>query len=127
MKHDGITLSKNGNFAWRMSNPKTDVDKHGRPVQSNYISFVKMGDCRIYERDGQSFYDAKEAPAIPVGHGGTYYGYGKWKKRKSTNGKWMRNEMDEMVFVNEYWQSTKYLVKDARVYTASLKRVTQPK
>jgi hypothetical protein len=127
MKHDGITLTRNGDIGWRMSNPKEDFDRDGRAMESNYVSFVRIKDCGTYKRDGQTYYEPKGVKCIPVNHGGTYYGYGEWKKRKVAGGKWMNNNEGSIVFVHEYWQCTKYLVNDARVYTASLKRVENPK
>ena len=126
MKRLGRTFARNGDVGFRMSDPTKDFDLRGDPVESNYVSFVKIKDCPKYERDGVTYYEPKNTPSIPVNHGGTYYGYGEWKKRKWTNGKWMQNAKDQMEFVHEYWQCTIYLVDDARVYTHSLKRVEEP-
>ena len=127
MKHNGLTFTKNADYGYRMSDPTKDFDLRGDPVQSNYVAFVKIKDCPKYERDGVNYYEPINVPSIPVNHGGTYYGYGEWKKRKVPGGKWLKNEKDEMVIVYEYWQCTIYLVNDARVYTHSLKRVEEPK
>lgn len=126
MKHDAINFVKNGNFGFRMSNPEIDFNRDGYPVEKNYVSFVKISDCRLYQKRGRTYYDASEAPSIPVNHGGTYYGYGEWKKRKSNVGKWLRDNNNQMYWVDEYWQCTVYLAKDGFVYTSSLKRIKKP-
>jgi len=126
MKRLGKTFVRNKDYGYRMSDPKIDFDLRGDPVQSNYVAIVKIKDCPKYERDGVTYYEPANTPSIPINHGGTYYGYGEWKKRKSSAGKWLRNEKDEMVLAYEYWQCTIYLVNDAMVYTNSLQRVEEP-
>ena len=126
MRHDAINLVRNKDIGWRMSNPEVDFYKDGRPVETNYVSFVRIKDCPTYVRGGERYYEPVGAKCIPVNHGGTYYGYGEWKKRRVTGGKFMQNKDGDMVFIHEYWQCTKYLVNDAMVYTASLKRVEEP-
>ena len=127
MKHDGLTFNKNRRLGFRPGNPETDVDSDGRPVQSNYVSIVRIKDCRIYERDERKYYDATGAPSIPIGYGGTYYGYGDWKKRKTTMGKWLQDKPGTPIeYVYEYWQCTVYLVRGGTVYTHSLQRINKP-
>lgn len=121
MKHDGLSFTRNRRLGYRNSNPDIDVDLHGNPVQSNYVAIVRLKDCNIYDKDCFRYYDATDVPSIPISYGGTYYGYGKWKKRKSSYGKWIESE-----FVHEYYQCTVYLVKGGIVYTTSIYRTKLP-
>ena len=125
MKRLGRTFVRNRDYGYRMSDPTKDFDLRGDPVQSNYVSIVRIKDCPKYERDGTTYYEPANTPSIPINHGGTYYGYGEWKKRKSTNGKWLEDD-GALAFVHEYWQCTIYLVDDAKVYTSSIQRVEKP-
>jgi hypothetical protein len=128
MKHNGLTFRRSRTLGYRQGNPEIDKDLDGRPVPKNYVAIVKIDDCRIYEKDGRLYYDATHARSIPIGYGGTYYGYGEWRKKKHTqNGKWIRNDIGEMVYVLEYYQCTVYLVSDGIVYTHKIKRVENPK
>jgi hypothetical protein len=63
-------------LGWRRGQPG-DVDSHGEPVESNYVVFVRIKDCRLYEDErGMLRYDPNKAPqAFAVGYGGTFYGY----------------------------------------------------
>ena len=114
MKRNGMNFVKNRRLGFRSSNPNVDFDLDGNPVQSNYVAIVRINDCEIIERDGKRYYNAENAPSIPLHYGGTYYGYKNWTKRKSTRGKWV-----EGFFTHEYWQCTTYLVRDGYVYTGS--------
>jgi hypothetical protein len=73
----GIQVRLNRTIGFRDSDPARDVDLRGQPVPSNYVAFVRIKDCRLFERDGRRTYDATAARSIPVNHGATYYGYGK--------------------------------------------------
>jgi hypothetical protein len=122
MKHNGLTFRKNRRYGFRLSDPTKDFDSYGRPVERNYVSFVRIKECEIYERDGRKYYNAENAKSISVVHGGTNYGYGVWKHRNTARGKWIRNDQEEMVYVYEYMQCTVYLAIDGVVYTSSLFR-----
>ncbi|HNC58674.1 MAG TPA: hypothetical protein PLP33_24825 [Leptospiraceae bacterium] len=78
---DGLKARKSKRIGWRNSDPTRDFDLCGDPVESNYVAFVRISDCRIYEKEGRRYYDASNAPSIPVNHGGTYYGYSSLKKK----------------------------------------------
>jgi len=101
----GIDVKEAQHIGWRHGDPSRDKDLDGRPIQSNYVVFVYIKDCVLYEQDGWTRYDPKNAPAIPVAHGGTYYAYG--KTRKSSRG---------------YETVPMYFCKDARVYTGTIHR-----
>jgi len=127
MRHDGMTFKRSRTLGFRPANPEVDVDTDGKPVESNYVAIVRIKDCEIYERDGQKYYNATEAPSIPIGYGGTYYGYGVWKKRKSTMGMWLQDRPGTPIeYVYEYYQCTMYLVRGGTVYTHSLQRINKP-
>lgn len=127
MRHDGMNFTRTRRLGFRQSDPTKDFNLHGEPVESNYVSIVRIKDCRIYDRDGCSYYDATSAPSIPIAHGGTYYGYGGWKKRKSTMGKWLQDKPGTPIeYVYEYYQCTVYLVNDGFVYTHSIQRINNP-
>jgi len=116
MIHDGIKLRRSNHLGWRKSDPTKDFDLDGQPVKSNYVSIVRMKDCRIYKKDGITYYDPKDAPSIPINHGGTYYGYGKWRKRYSTFGTWIKDKL-----YHEYYTVPIYVVSDGRVYQGTIR------
>lgn len=118
MRYKGFDFKRNKNLAYRQGNPETDVDGDGQPVEWNYVAIVKMKDCRLYEKDGLTYYDASEAPMIPIdGHSRTNMVYGPTKVRKSEMGVWIDNELHY-----EYNQTTVYAVRNGMVYTASIRK-----
>ncbi|MCU7667624.1 hypothetical protein [Bacillus thuringiensis] len=119
----GIKVKKNTNLGYRSGNPEKDRDVDGKPVDATYISFVKMKDCQIIKDDTGSYYDPKDAPCIPVGHGGTYYGYGKTNIRKSEAGTFI-DEEDGIHY--EYEQVTAYFAYKGYVYSGSIKKPISP-
>jgi hypothetical protein len=126
MNLNGRKLVRNRNYGWRWANPVIDVDRNGNLVPANYRSFVKIKDCPTYRKNGKLYYDAEGVQCIPVNHGGTYYGYGEWKKRKCSEGKWVENEKGEMERVFAYWHATVYMADGIYVYTTSLRRTKKP-
>lgn len=116
MKLKGISVKLNKNLGFRKSNPEKDKDLNGNPIMQNDISFVQIKDCKLYEKNERTYYDATEAPCIPVDHGGTYYGYGKTVKRKSEKGIYIDNEL-----CYEYNQTTVYFAYKCQVYTGSIR------
>ncbi|PFJ33218.1 hypothetical protein [Bacillus thuringiensis] len=117
----GMKVKKNTELAYRSGNPKKDRDVDGNPVDATYISFVRMKDCRLTEDENGRYYDAKAAPCIPVGHGGTYYGYGKTNIRKSERGTFIEGNR-----YFEYEQVTAYFAYKGYVYTASIRKPISP-
>lgn len=113
----GIKVKKRSDLGWRRGNPEKDFDLDGNPVQSNYVSIVRIKDCRIYDKDGRNYYDANEAPSIPIGYGGTYYGYGPMEIRTSQRGVYIGEEWRHI-----YQQATAYFVQDGKVYSGSIKQ-----
>jgi hypothetical protein len=112
----GIKVKRSKTIGYRMANPETDRDTAGNPVPSNYVAFVKISDCKVEKKEGKNYYDPKDAPNIPVGYGGTYYGYGEDTLRRSERGVWINNKL-----CYEYYQYNVYFVQDGRVYMASRK------
>lgn len=72
---DGFRVRRNHNLGYRMTNPGTDLELHGKSDRDS-VAIVRIKDCEIIERDGKRFYKPDKAPALPISHGGTYYGYG---------------------------------------------------
>ncbi len=103
----GYKTRKSNTLGYRMGNPEKDKDLHGYPVSSNYVVFVKIADCAIYEKDDQKYYKPDNAKSIPVAYGGTFYGYGKLKK--------LTNFWKEVSYYR-----TVYFAWDAKVYTARI-------
>lgn len=108
---------------FRMGDPTRDNDLHGKPIDKNHCVFVKIKDCRVYEEDGKKIYDPIPAKAIPANNGGTYYAYGKWKKRTSPDGRYVSDGNGGQVFAYVYEQQTTYFAHDAKVYTAVKNRM----
>jgi len=118
MKWDGIQLQRARHLGWRESDPKKDFDRDGEPVESNYVAIVRIKDCKIYEKDGRRYYDARGAPSIPINHGGTNYGYGKWRKRYAQMGVWIDGKL-----YHDYYTVPMYVVYDAKVYQGTIRHV----
>jgi len=127
MKHEGISLKRNKTLDYRMSDPERDFDLDGNPVKKNYVSFVKVKDCRIFKDTGFELLDTSDAPSIPVNHSGTYCGYGAYKMRNHKMGTLAKNKDGELEWTFKYWQYTYYFVKEGRVYTGSLKKMYYPR
>lgn len=123
MRLDGNEVIFSKTIGFRYGNPAIDRNIDGVPVESNYVSFVHINDCEIYEKEEKKYYNPENASCIPISHGGTNYGYGAWKKRKSSRGIWVRQDIEsKCVLVHEYAQCTVYYAYKGKVYTGSIRR-----
>lgn len=131
-KHDRRIFLYNKTYSCRRGNPEIDCDAYGDPIQSNYTVFVKRKDCTINEKEELDMFgkptgvitrylNVTDAPAIPVRYGGTYYGYGEYKKRKSSRGVWIGETL-----ALEYYTCQILLTDNGRVYTHTMKRLQLP-
>lgn len=117
MRIDGIEVKKRNDLGYRPGNPEIDENLEGEPVKPNYVSFVRIKDCKVYEEDNRWYYEPKDAPCIPVSHGGTYYGYGKTNIRSSKLGIWINGELHY-----NYQQVTVYFARKGYVYTGTIQK-----
>lgn len=129
MKLDGRSVKLRKDLGYRMVKPGIDKDKDGNILgedYSNYVAIVKISDCKIREEEVNGvivhYYDASEAPNIPVNHCGTYYGYGEWKLRTSQSGVRVLDNNGNYIFSHKYAQCTVYYVYKGKIYSASIKR-----
>ena len=113
----GMKRTKRNDLGFRPGNPSIDIDLRGNPVESNYTSFVKINDCSLEYEDNKCYYNAEKAPCIPIGHGGTYCGYGMVSIRKSKLGIWIGEDL-----CHEYQQKTAYFVEKRSVYTSTIQK-----
>ena len=127
MKFQGITMKRAYHLGYRNGNPAMDVNRDGRPVPTHYVSIVRIKDCEIVEVDGRSYYKPETAPAISINHGGTYYGYGKTRKRKSEMGAWVYDdETRQYVYLHEYYTVPVYLVENGKVWQGTVRHKEHP-
>ncbi|MFW5962336.1 MAG: hypothetical protein ACOCQR_01860 [bacterium] len=118
MRLEGIEVKKRRDLGFRNADPQKDKTVFGEPIENGYAVFVKIKDCEQYEKDGHRYYKAKEVDCLPItGHGGTYYAFAPWKKRKSKYGV----KIDGKVYY-EYYQCTVYFAYKGQVYTGSIKQ-----
>ena len=111
MIYKGLKFRKCRTVGYR--EPKEgDTDRYGNPLTNVGVAFVKISDCRLYDKDGRTFYDPSDAKAIPLSYGASYYGYSKLKRKRLFDGLW------------EYYRSV-YLVKDSKVYMSCIKYTSQ--
>lgn len=103
MRIKGVDVKEAPHIGWRQADPSRDKNLRGEPIPSNYVVFVYIKDCMLYEKDGRTYYNPENAPAIPVVHGGTYYAYG--RERQSKRG---------------YKTVPMYFCRDAYVYTGTI-------
>lgn len=127
MKFMGIQMKRAYHLGFRNGNPTMDVDRDGNPLKTNEVAIVRIKDCEIVEVDGHSYYKPENAPSIPINHGGTYYGYGKTRKRNSVMGAWVLNENREYEYLYEYYTVPVYMVKDGKVYQGTIRHKTNPR
>lgn len=124
MYHDGIQLQRANHLGYRYGDPERDQNLSGDPIESNYVVIVSKKDCRTYEKDGRRYYDASDAPSIPMTHGGTYYGYGKVRRR--TTSTWTTVNGEEVSPGTTYYTTPYYMVKDGVVYQGTLRNLKVP-
>ena len=122
MKWNGVEVRLAKHLGWRNSDPTKDVDLDGDPVESNYVSIVRIKDCRLYEKDGKTYYDPKNAPSIPINYGGTNYGYGKKRIKASETGIWIGDKI-----YHNYMTIPMYVVYDGKVYQGAIRRPLKEK
>jgi hypothetical protein len=110
----GYRLNKD--LGWRYAKigeqyvPKSRNSTNIKGIKPHNVVIVRLKDCKIREEGGRKYYDASEAPIIPIsGHGltSTPYGVPRLVQKK------FFKELRTMV----------YLVYDGRVYTKTLVRV----
>jgi hypothetical protein len=122
MKHKGKLLRRIKTIGYRNCDPTRDKDFDGDPL-TNGVAFVQISKCRKYTQEvngvTKRFYDAKEAPAIPLKYGGTYYGYGKARLISGRHGRYF-NVNGDQVWENEYITIPMYLAEDGKVYMATM-------
>ena len=111
MKLKGYNARRSTALGWRNGDPERDFDLDGSPVDSNHIVIVRIKDCELTEQNGRPVYIAKNAPSIPIGYGGTWYGYGPHELK--TDGRQFGERWSWV-----YWTNRVYFVRDAQVYTA---------
>ena len=111
MQLKGFDARRSNTLGFRNSDPERDFDLRGDPVESNYVAFVRLKDCRHYKDGGRNYYDPKNAPSIPVNHGGTWYGYGPQELKK--DGKRFGQRWTWV-----YWSYRVYFAHKGYVYTA---------
>jgi hypothetical protein len=116
MLWDGVQVRFSKTLGYRESNPKFDFNLDGEPVERNYVSIVRLKDCIIENRDDGKYYNAIGAPSIPINHGGTNYGYGKWRKYHSIRGIWIHDKI-----YHDYWTVTMYVVYNGKVYQGAIR------
>lgn len=104
----GYKTRKSSTLGYRMGNPEKDFDLGGKPVESNYVVFVKLSDCKIVERDERKFYNADDAKSIRITYFGTYHGSSKLKKENN-------------IYAESTWFRTVYFVRKGKVYTSRIK------
>lgn len=117
MIHDGVRCRRSRTLGWRHGNPETDRDMYGEPVRRNYIVLVALKDCPVVTKEnGRQYYQPEGvAQAVPIAHGGTYYGYGKCQVK--SDGRWIRGEWHP-----RYVKTPYYVVQDGWVYVGACYR-----
>lgn len=132
MKFKGFTGTLAKNLSYRLS-MKGDVLANGSEIDERYIAIVHKKDCPEYvsEKDGKTYIDPSNAPAIKdmSGHSTTKLVYGCWKKRKvSERGTYVELDNGKETFVStgDYYQCNVYFVNNGRVYKASIRRFDSP-
>ena len=123
----GIRVRKSNAIYFRMA-IEGDINLRGEQVESNYVSFVRIKDCPLVEKDGETYFDpnSPKVKCISVTHGGTFYAYGKTKLK--WNQPITNVYTDGCVYVKDRWQETPfYAVKDAQVYVGHIKKLVTDK
>jgi len=122
LKIKGHDCREAKHLGWREADSKRDKNLRGEPMHDGYVAIVRIKDCRLYEEDGRDFYDSKDAPAIPINHGATSYGYGKASERKGK--RWVYDgkygDKRKWVLVSRYKTTPFYAVRDAIVYQGTI-------
>lgn len=128
MRFKGHEFSRANTIGFRNAK-EGEKDLYGDPIESNHIVAVRIKDCRLYEKNGRNYYDAKEAPMMAncAGHSRTNMFYGPMKRRKSSWGKWFRGEDGEAKLHYEYFQTTVYLALNGMTWKASIQQPCTPK
>lgn len=128
MIHDGIRCKRSRVYGWRNSDPATDVDCHGQPVQANYVVIVRIADCPVEKslKNGREYYQPEGVKqAFPISHGGTYYGYAKSKIVRNGQGRHVRvrrNGGSQYEWLCTYVKTPIYVVHDGAVYVGACYR-----
>ena len=115
MKLEGYNVILNNNLTFRMAD-KDDVDLDGNPIPNDYVVFVHLNDCQVYEENGKQFFDSSSAIAIPIQYLSSWYGIGKFTNRKFLKG----TEIDGKI-VTEYKQASIYFAYNGKVYVGSIR------
>ena len=117
----GVQCREATHLGWRYADQKRDVRLDGRPMQEHHVAIVRIADCRTYEENGRDMYDPKDAPSIPINHGGTWYGYG--KDRTQNRQAWVYDRKSKRyALVSRYITTPFYAVKDGVVFQGSIKK-----
>lgn len=87
MIYNRIQFSKAQHLGWRFANPAKDFDQYGNPIESNYIVFVRIADCKITKNnEGKLVYDPSEAPMHGIQrHSETGMAYGTPNRRRKND------------------------------------------
>ena len=101
----GIKVHRAKHLAYRDGNTLTDIDGHGKPVQSNYIVIVLKKDCKVVDYDTHYYSSNNVKQSVVLKYGGTYYGYGKRRINK----------------YKTYDTTPVYFVNDGFVYVGTIK------
>lgn len=130
MKFKGFTGTLAKHLSYRLSKPG-DVLADGSDIDERYIVIVHKKDCPTYEKDGTTYIDPQNAPAIAdmSGHSTTKMVHGCWKKRKvSKRGTYVELDNGKETFVSTgyYYQCNVYFANNGRVYKASIRRFDSP-
>jgi hypothetical protein len=132
---NGIRCRRSKVYGWRNGDPATDVDRHGDPVQSNYMVIVRIKDCPVVDERHYNPKGVKQA--FPISNGGTYYGYGESQIVRHGRGRYVRvyrgdpsaagtNSCGKSVVRQDllfsYAKTPVYFVQDGRVYVGACYR-----
>jgi hypothetical protein len=100
----------------------------GSEVDERYIVVVHKKDCPTYEKDGTTYIDPQNAPAIKdmSGHSTSRMVYGCWKKRKADDFRGVILDSGERIFDEVYFTCNVYFGNNGRIYRASMKRKNTP-
>lgn len=126
MRLEGIDCHEAKHLGFRESDPTKDFDRDGRPIEHNYVSIVRIKDCKLYTEDDKEYYNPDDAPSIPINHGGTSYGYG--NRRTNNRYAWIYDRNTNMQYlVTKYETTPFYAVRKGRVYQGTIKQLIRDK